>query len=40
LLRGTSGAQTELSLAMMVYNLKCMINVRGASKLIPQLRPA
>jgi len=32
LLRGTGGAQTEISLATMVYNLKRMLNVRGGSQ--------
>jgi transposase len=32
LLRGTGGAQTEISLATMVYNLKRMLNVLGASQ--------
>ena len=33
LLRGTGGAQTEISLATMVYNLKRMLNVLGGSQL-------
>jgi transposase len=33
LLRGLKGAQTEISLATMVYNLKRMMNVRGANSL-------
>ncbi len=33
LLRGLAGAQTEISLATMAYNLKTMMNVLGASKL-------
>jgi transposase len=33
LLRGLSGAQTEISLATLAYNLKTMMNVLGASKL-------
>jgi len=33
LLRGLAGAQTEMSLATVVYNLKRMINVMGAQKL-------
>ena len=33
LLRGTGGAQTEISLATMVYNLKQMLNVLDASQL-------
>jgi len=33
LLRGTGGAQTEISLATMVYNLKRMLHVLGGSQL-------
>ncbi len=33
LLRGIRGAQTEMSLATMVYNLKRMINVLGGARL-------
>jgi IS5 family transposase len=33
LLRGLVGAQTEINLASMVYNLKRMLNVLGGSKL-------
>jgi hypothetical protein len=33
LLRGLAGAQTEISLATMVYNLKRMLNVLGGSQL-------
>jgi hypothetical protein len=33
LLRGTGGAQTEISLAELVYNLKGMLNVLGGSQL-------
>jgi transposase len=33
LLRGVGGAQTEISLAVIVYNLKRMINVLGGSRL-------
>ena len=33
LLRGLQGAQAEISLATMVYNLKRMRNVLGASRL-------
>jgi Transposase DDE domain len=40
LLRGTGGAQTEISLATMAYNLKRMINILGAVKLTGQLNPA
>jgi hypothetical protein len=32
LLRGRSGARTELSLAVMVYNLKRVANVLGTTK--------
>jgi hypothetical protein len=31
LLRGVGGAQTEMSLAAMVYNLKRMMNVLGGN---------
>jgi transposase len=37
LLRGTRGAQTEISLATMVYNLKRMMNVLGGKKLAAAL---
>lgn len=37
LLRGTRGAQTEISLATMAYNLTRMVNVLGAVKLTRQL---
>jgi hypothetical protein len=37
LLRGLAGAQTEISLATLAYNLKAMINAMGASKLTPVL---
>jgi transposase len=40
LLRGTRGAQTEISLGAMAYNLKRMINILGGLKLTRQLRPA
>ena len=33
LLRGLAGAQTEISLATMVYNLKRMLNVLGGRHL-------
>jgi len=33
LLRGLAGAQTEISLATMVYNLKRMFNVLGGIQL-------
>ena len=37
LLRGLQGAQAEISLAAMVYNLKRMLNVLGASRLLAAL---
>lgn len=37
LLRGRHGAQTEISLAIMVYNLKRMMNVLGGQKLAAAL---
>jgi transposase len=37
LLRGLRGAQTEISLATLAYNLKTMINVLGASRLAAAL---
>jgi transposase len=37
LLRGLAGAQTEISLATLVYNLKTMINVLGARKMAAEL---
>jgi transposase len=37
LLRGTGGAQTEISLAVMAYNLKRMTNLLGGSNLAFQL---
>jgi transposase len=37
LLRGLRGAQTEISFAVMAYNLKRMINVVGGTRLIAQL---
>ena len=40
LLRGTRGAQTEISLATTAYNLKRMINILGAQKLTAKLSPA
>jgi len=40
LLRGTAGAQTEISLAAMAYNIKRMINILGGHELLRQLRPA
>ena len=38
LLRGTGGAQTEISLAAMAYNLKRMMNLLGGSNLAFQLQ--
>lgn len=40
LLRGKQGAQTEISLAVMAYNLKRMINILGAPSLSRQLAAA
>lgn len=40
LLRGTRGAETEIGLATMAYNLKRMLNLLGGFKLTQQLRPA
>jgi len=40
LLRGTGGAQTEISLATMAYNIIRMVNILGATKLVRQLHPA
>ena len=40
LLRGTRGAQTEISLATMAYNLKRMVNILGGQKLTAKLTPA
>ena len=37
LLRGLRGAQTEVSLATMAYNLKTMISVLGVAKLKEEL---
>jgi len=37
LLRGLRGAQTEIGLATMAYNLKRMINVLGGQKLAAAL---
>jgi hypothetical protein len=37
LLRGVGGAQTEISLATMAYNLKRMMNVLGGQKLVAAL---
>jgi Transposase DDE domain len=40
LLRGRRGAQAEMSLAVIVYNLKRMINVLGRPQLVASLTPA
>ncbi len=40
LLRGLRGAQTEISLGVMAYNLKRMINIVGGSWLIAQFGSA
>jgi transposase len=40
LLRGIRGAQTEISLAAMAYNIKRMLNILGAPELTRQFRPA
>ncbi|HET7209337.1 MAG TPA: IS1182 family transposase [Terriglobales bacterium] len=40
LLRGIAGAQAEMSLATLAYNLKRIINVLGGSRLSQALRPA
>jgi transposase len=40
LLRGLQGTQTEISLAVMAYDLKRMVNVLGANRLSGQLRTA
>jgi transposase len=40
LLRGIKGAQIEIALAVMAYNLKRMLNLLGGSSLIQQLPPA
>lgn len=37
LLRGLSGSQTEMSIAVMAYNLKCMANVLGCAQFAAQL---
>ena len=37
LLRGVAGAQTEISLGTMAYNIKRMINVLGGQKLATAL---
>ena len=38
LLRGVAGAQTEMGLGIMAYNLKRMINVLGGAKLAAALQ--
>lgn len=38
LLRGRAGAQTEIGLGTMAYNLKRMINVLGGAKLAAALQ--
>ena len=40
LLRGLRGTHTEISLAVMAYNLKRMINILGGSVLTARLLPA
>ena len=40
LLRGLGGAQSEISLAVLAYNLKRMLKVMGAALLMQQLAPA
>jgi len=40
LLRGRKGAQSEISLAVLSYNLKRMLRVMGPAKLIGRLAPA
>jgi hypothetical protein len=40
LLRGLRGAQTEIGIAVMAYNLKRMVNVLGASPLRQKLTAA
>ena len=40
LLRGLSGAQTEIGLATMAYNLKRMINVLGVGRMVQAINPA
>lgn len=37
LLRGLSGAQVEISLATLAYNMKTMLNVLGAAQLAQAL---
>ena len=40
LLRGLSGAKTEIGIAVMAYNLKRMLNLIGATRLTRALKPA
>ena len=40
LLRGLSGARIEIGIAVMVYNLKRMVNLLGAIRLTKALKPA
>jgi len=40
LVRGQRGAQSEISLAVLVYNLKRMLQVLGAATLTAKLAPA
>lgn len=40
LLRGLSGARTEISIAVMAYNLKRMINLLGPTRLAQTLAQA
>jgi len=40
LLRGTNGARTEMSLAIMTYNLKRMVNIVGVQELTRQFAKA
>lgn len=40
LLRGLGGAQTEISLRAMAYNLKRMMKVLGPSRLVQAINPA
>jgi transposase len=40
LLRGLSGARTEIGIGVMAYNLKRMLNLLGATRLIQALNTA
>lgn len=40
LLRGTRGAETEIGLAAMAYNIGRLVNILGGSRLTQKLRPA